>query len=57
MLLLKARQLLPQLAFFIFGHRHRWSLRPALGYRGEGSANYRVFHKAIQGSQKIFTNQ
>jgi len=26
-LLLQARQLLPQLAFFIFGHRHRWSLR------------------------------
>ena len=27
MLLLQARQLLPQRAFFLFGHRHRWSLR------------------------------
>jgi hypothetical protein len=24
MLLLQPRQLLPQLAFFLFGHRHRW---------------------------------
>ena len=30
-LLLQARQFVPQLAFFLFGHRHRWVMEAARG--------------------------
>ena len=57
MFLLQARQLLPQLAFFLFGHRHRWlRFAPALRYR-QKRENYRVFHKRVQGSRKIAPDQ
>ena len=57
MLLLQARQLLPQLAFFLFGHRQPLVAPAASRYRAEGAANYRVFHRAIQGWQKIDADQ
>ena len=57
MLLLQAHQLLPQLAFFLFGHRHRWlCFAPALRCR-QKHRNYRVFHKTVQGSRKIAADQ
>jgi hypothetical protein len=32
-------------------------LRRAADPRGEGPHNYRVFHKAVQGAQKVATDQ
>jgi hypothetical protein len=56
-LLLQAHQLLPQLAFFFFGHRHRWfCFAPASRY-WQKHGNYRVFHKTLQGLRKIAVDQ
>jgi hypothetical protein len=46
----QARQQLPQRAFFLVGHCHRWyiCLRRRLG---KSAANYCVFHKSIQASE------
>ena len=55
MLLLQARQLLPQLAFFLFGHRHRRFAFPRGGRVPptiESVCNYPVFHKPVQGWKK-----
>ena len=57
MLLLQARQLLTQRAFFLVGHCHRWfALRPVAGL-GRKRNNYRVFHKRIQAGGKVSANQ
>jgi hypothetical protein len=37
MLLLQPRQLLAQLAFFFFGHRHRWFAKPAGQFRSQSA--------------------
>ena len=48
MLLLQARQLLAQLAFFLFGHCHRRFCRAPAGSGRGGRYNYRVFHKPFK---------
>ena len=47
-LLLQARQLLPQLAFFLFGHRHRWFEERRDPESRPDSGTYLVLHRYVQ---------
>ena len=57
MFLQQARQLLPQRAFFLVGHCHRWYICAWPVRLGKSAANYRVFHKRRSSLRKIDANQ
>ena len=57
MFLLQARQLLPQLAFFVLVIATAGLLRGRPDRRPESGGDYRVFHKAVQAMRKSPADQ